>query len=191
MTNDEIILYLEENGFYQRKETNTLEKKIIQSNEKILISVFLENSIDKIRVAFVLKNKGKLYTFEFVLKMSSVSKMGRVIKIGIAFTILMKIFYKIEAKSASVSIESKKLFDINMVNQFYCIDENGHLYVPSHNYPMIRSYVKNKREYFEFIKNGIYSEPIFVDDLIEGKYNNKTLDELFPEPINTICYSNK
>lgn len=191
MTNDEIILYLEENGFYQTKEMKTLKKKITQNNEGILISVFLEKSINNSIIDFVLKNKGNLYSFEFVLKISSIKNMERVIKIGIASTILMRIFYKLGAEFASISIESKKLFDINMVKQFYYIDENGHIITPSHNYPMIRSYVKNKREYFEFIKNGIYSEPIFVDDLIEGKYNNKTLDELFPELINTICYSNK
>ena len=49
MTNDEIVLSLEENGFCQYKKTQTFEKHTIQNNENILILVYLENSIDKIR----------------------------------------------------------------------------------------------------------------------------------------------
>lgn len=179
MTNDEIVLYLEENGFCQYKKTQTFEKHTIQNNENILILVYLESPIDKTRVSFVLKNEGHLYTFEFVLKMSSIKNIERVIKMGIASVILMKMFYKIETKNASISIESKKLFDINMIKQFYCLDEYGHLYLPTYSLPMIKSFARNKREYFQLIKNSVYSQTILVDDLLDGKYNNKTLEELF------------
>jgi hypothetical protein len=180
MTSEEIVLYLEENGFCQFKKTQTFEKYTIQNSENILILVYLESPIDKTRVSFVLKNEGHLYTFEFVLKMSSIKNIERVIKMGIASVILMKMFYKIETENASISIESKKLFDINMIKQFYCVDEYGYLYLPTHNLPLIKSFARNKREYFQLIKNSVYSQEILVDDLLDGKYNDKTL-EIFPK----------
>lgn len=179
MTSDEIVLYLEENGFCQFTKTQTFEKRAIQNNENILILVYLESPIGKTRVSFVLKNEGHLYTFEFVLKMSSIKNIERVIKMGTASVILMKMFYKIETDNASISIESKKLFDINMIKQFYCVDEYGHLYLPTYSLPMIKSFARNKREYFQLIKNSVYSQTIFVDDLLDGKYNYKTLEEVF------------
>ena len=187
MTNDEIVLCLEENGFCQFQKTQTFEKLTIQNNENILILVYLESPIDKTRVSFVLKKEDHLYTFEFVLKMNSIKSIERVIKMGIASVILMKIFYKIEVKNASISIESKKLFSINMIKQFYSVDEYGHLYLPTLSLPMIKSFARNKREYFQIIKNSVYSQEILVDDLLDGKYNDKTLEDLLQT--NTICYT--
>ena len=186
MTEDEIILFLEENGFVMEKSLGfPFVKTVIQSGENILFMAKISDGFFKLVSSITWLEKNICYSSELKDNLSKLSEMDKIMNVFTALPILMKTFYKTEENTA-ILINTHKG---QSYHEFYPIKYSGYGTdrVVRHSYnsymmPPIRIFYTEgffkltRRKYLESSCIVSVSESIYIDDLFDGKYKDKSLD---------------
>ena len=93
MTEDEIILFLEENGFVMEKSLGfPFVKTVIQSGENILFIAKISDSFFKLVSSIACLEKNIYYSSVLKDNLSKISEMDKIMNVFTALPILMKTF---------------------------------------------------------------------------------------------------
>lgn len=188
MTEDEIILFLEENGFVMEKSFGfPFVKTVIQSGENILFTAKMSYGIFRIVSSITCLEKNMSYSSELKDDLRKILEMDKVINVFTALPILMKTFYKTEENTA-ISITTHKG---QSYHEVYLMKYSGYgtERVVRHSYnsymmPPIRIFYTEG--FFKFTRRKnlesscivSVSESIYIDDLFDGKYKDKSIDTI-------------
>lgn len=186
MTKNEIVLFLEEDGFAEEK--HFFEKTVIQNDENInLKAKFVENLF--VLASEIRCEKSNIsYSSDLGDELHRFSDMDKIINVITAFPILMKTFYKTE-ESTVISIKTHKG---QSYHEIHPVKYTGY----KHPYMGIRKstdayeippvsvsyalgfFMFTRRILLDLNCTVLKSELIFIEDLFDNRYKGKTLEDL-------------
>lgn len=184
MKKDEIILYLEENGFVENRENGFFQKKIIQNNDEIIVEVINQYCTTFTRSRLLVEDNICYHSVIDVTR-DAVFNMDQVIRVITAISILLKTFYEEKEPKTTVLVKINQLWTNDYIRISKSQEEVNRIRILPVNLinqpPFIISCEKNK-EYFQFVRpvafTGTHSEMIYIDDLFDNKYKDKKLEDL-------------
>ena len=184
MKKDEIILYLEENGFVENRENGFFQKKIIQNNYEIIIEAANQNWTTFVRSRLLVEDD-ICYHSVINVNRDVIFNMDQIIRMITAISILLKTFYEEKEPKTKVLIRINQLWTNDYIRLSKSQKEDNRiriLPVNPINQPPFRISCEKDKEYFQFARpvafTGTHSEMIYIDDLFNNKYKDKKLEDL-------------
>jgi uncharacterized protein YutD len=184
MKKDEIVLYLEENGFVENKENSFFQKKIIQNNDEIIVEVTNQHCTTFIRSRLLAENN-ICYHSTIDVNRDVIFNMDQIIRVITAISILLKTFYEEKEPKTTVLVKINKLWTNDYIRIRKSQEEVNRiriLPVNPINQPPFRISCEKDKEYFQFARpvafTGTHSEMIYIDDLFNNKYKDKKFEDL-------------
>ncbi len=184
MKKDEIVLYLEENGFVENRENSLFQKKIIQNNYEIIVDVANQHCTTFVRSRLLVEDN-ICYHSVIDVNRDVIFNMDQIIRVITAISILLKTFYEEKEPKTTVLVKINKLWTNDYIRISKSQEEVNRiriLPVSPINQPPFRISCEKDKECFQFVRpvafTGTHSEMIYIDDLFNNKYKDKKFEDL-------------